>query len=332
MNQFRGEKMKVADMHCDTVYQLLEKRRAGEDCSLLENALHMDLRKMQKGDYLIQNFALFVEQSACDDPYEEAKAEYAVFAEEMKKHAQWIRQVKTYEEIEQCQKEGKLAALLTIEEGEVCRGELEKLEEFYALGARMMALVWNYDNSLSTVAVKSKRSVPRSYQGKREGLTETGIAFVERMEELGMIPDVSHMSDAGIEDMLDITKNPFVASHSNAKALCPHSRNLNDTLLKRMGEKGCVIGTNFCSRFLQTGADFTKTAWLADHILYMVNAAGLESVGLGSDFDGIENALEMENCAGIQTLAEELRRRGMSEAAIEHIFYKNVLRLYREVL
>lgn len=324
--------MKVADMHCDTVYQLLDQRRAGNRISLSENELHIDLQKMQKGDYLLQNFALFVEQSACENPYEEAKAEYEVFADEMKKHSSKISQVRTYEEIEQCRREGKIAAMLSLEEGEICQGSLEKLDEFYAYGARMMAMVWNFDNSLSTAANRSSRKVQRNYTGKRPGLTETGIAFVEHMEELGMIPDVSHMSDAGIEDLLAVAKKPFVASHSNAKGLCPHPRNLNDTFLKRMGEKGCVIGVNFCSGFLQKGAAVTKTAWLADHIEYMVNAAGIESVGLGSDFDGIDCGLEMKDCSGIQTLAEELRKRGMSEDSMEQIFYKNVLRLYREVL
>ena len=221
---------------------------------------------------------------------------------------------------------------MTLEEGEVCQGDIKKLEEFYDYGVRMMAMVWNFDNSLSTSASKAAPVVPRKYSGSRPGLTETGIDFVERMEELGMIPDVSHMSDEGIEDLLQVAKKPFVASHSNARSLCLHQRNLTDDFLKRMGEKGCVIGANFFSKFLRKDAEFTETAWIADHILYKVNAAGIESVGLGSDFDGIGCGLEMENCANMQTLAEMLRKRGMSEGQIERIFYKNVLRLYKELL
>ena len=155
---------------------------------------------------------------------------------------------------------------------------------------------------------------------------------MERMEELGMIPDVSHMSDEGIEDMLMVAKKPFVASHSNARSLCKHPRNLTDDFLRRMGEKGCVIGTNFCSSFLKEGADYTKNEWIADHILYMVNAAGIESVGFGTDFDGIECGLELENCSNMQVLAEVLRKRGLSEDQIEKIFYQNIMRLYKELL
>lgn len=323
--------MKIADMHGDTIFMLRDKRKEGIWCELSKNDLHMDLEKMQKADYLVQNFALFVNQGSCENPYEEAMAEYKIFVEEMEKNKAQISQAFSYEDILKNQENGKLSALLTLEEGEVCLGEIKKLEEFYSYGARMMALTWNYDNSLSTANV-NKMSWKRNYSGNRDGLTETGIEFVERMEELGMIPDVSHMSDEGIEDMLQVAKKPFVASHSNARSLCNHPRNLTDDFLKRMGEKGCVIGTNFASAFLKEDTDYSKNEWIADHILYMVNAAGIESVGFGTDFDGIECGLEIKDCSNMQILANLLKMRGMSEADIERVFYKNVLRLYKELL
>ena len=323
--------MKIADMHGDTIYRILKDRRNGAEVSLYENNLHMDLHKMKKGDYLLQNFALFVDQEECEDPYEEAKKEYIIFKEEIDKNKDVIAQAFSYEDILKNQQDGKLSALLTLEEGEVCQGEIKKLEEFYSYGARMMALTWNYDNSLST-ANANKLPFKRNYAGTREGLTETGIEFVERMEELGMIPDVSHMSDAAIEDLLQVAKKPFVASHSNARSLCAHPRNLTDDFLKRMGEKGCVIGTNFCSIFLKEDADYSKNEWIADHILYMVDKAGIESVGFGTDFDGISCGLELENCSNMPVLADVLKMRGMKEAQIEKIFYQNVMRLYKELL
>ncbi len=323
--------MKIADMHGDTIYLLQKQRREGINCELVRNHLHMDIEKMQKADYLLQNFALFVDQGECNDPYEEAMSEYKIFAEEIEKNKTKISQVRCYEDILKNQQEGKLSALLTLEEGEICLGEIKKLEEFYSYGVRMMALTWNYDNSLCT-ANANKIPFRRNYSGNREGLTETGVEFVERMEELGMIPDVSHMSDEGIEDMLKVSKKPFVASHSNARSLCNHPRNLTDDFLKRMGEKGCVIGTNFASAFLKENTDYSKNEWIADHILYMVNNAGIESVGFGTDFDGISCGLELENCSNMQMLAEILKMRGMSEEQIERVFYKNVLRLYKELL
>lgn len=324
--------MNVADMHCDTIYMLLHQKRKGEETSLFQNTLHIDLQKMKQSDYLLQNFALFVGQNECNDVYEEAKAEYAVFLEEMEKNKDHISQVFSYEDIETCRKEGKIAAMLTLEEGEIFQGSLEKLKEFYDHGVRMATLVWNFDNSLSTSASHYRLPKKRAYDGSRPGLTEKGIEFVQFMEELGMIPDISHMSDAGIEDLFQVAKKPFVASHSNARTLCSHQRNLKDPFLKKLGERGCLIGANFYSAFLKDQADFTKTAWIADHIIYMVDQAGLESVGLGSDFDGIECDLEMKDCSGMYLLAEELKKRGMSEDAIDRIFYKNVLHFYKEVL
>ena len=324
--------MKVADMHCDTFFLLGRQRKAGEEAALWKNGLHMDLMKMRQGEYLLQNFALFLWQQETEDLYEECLAGCRLFAEEMEANRELISQVRTFSEIEENQRQGKISALLTVEEGEVCQGEQKKLEQLYDLGVRMMTLVWNYDNSLTTSAAGLQPPKPRRYQGDRPGLTETGVEFVERMEEMGMIPDVSHMSDDGIRDMLKIAKRPFVASHSNVRALCAHKRNLTDEFLKAMGERGCVIGANFYSGFLDIDAELSKTARIADHILYMVDRAGIENVGLGSDFDGIECGLEMKNCGGIQSLAEELRKRGMSAAQIERIFYKNVLRLYKEWL
>ena len=324
--------MKIADMHGDTIYELLNRKREGKEVFLKENDLHMDLQKMKKADYLLQNFALFVGLKEDVNPYEEAKAEYTVFVEEMEKNKDLISQAVTYDDIVKNQEVGKISALLTLEEGEICLGDIKKLEEFYSYGARMMALAWNYNNSLTTCNTKCDPPQPRTYHGNRVGLTETGIEFVERMEELGMIPDVSHMSDEGIEDMLTVAKKPFVASHSNARSLCNHPRNLTDDFLKHMGEKGCVIGTNFASAFLKEGTNYSKNEWIVDHILYMVNVAGVESVGFGTDFDGIECGLEIENCSNMQMLAELLKKRGMSEDQIEHIFYKNVMRLYKELL
>ena len=323
--------MKIADMHGDSIFMMWYNRKNGIASELAKNDLHMDIEKMQKADYLAQNFALFVNQGSGEDPYEEAMAEYKIFVEEMEKNKDKISQVFKYEDILENERKGKLSAILTLEEGEICKGDIKKLEEFYGYGARMMALTWNYDNSLSTANV-NKATWKRNYSGNRAGLTETGIEFIERMEELGMIPDVSHMSDEGIEDLLQVAKKPFVASHSNARSLCNHPRNLTDDFLKRMGEKGCVIGTNFASIFLKENADYSKNEWIVDHICYMVDKAGIESVGFGTDFDGIECGLEIENCSNMPVLAELLKQRGMSEEQVERIFYKNIMRLYKELL
>ncbi len=324
--------MRIADMHCDTVYLMINGQRNGVPEALCRNKLHIDLDKMEAANYQLQNFALFLHQGQITDPYVECKEQYALFRREIEKNSDRITQVRSYEEIMAAERAGKIAALLTIEEGEACHGEIEKLKEFYGLGVRMMTFTWNYDNSLSTSASKRDLGKPRNYAGSRPGLTETGLDFLAVMEELGMIPDVSHMSDEGIEDLLQNATKPFVASHSNARALCSHPRNLTDDFIRRMGEKGCVIGANYFSEFLTEGAGLSKVERIADHICYLINKGGIECVGLGSDFDGIGCELEMKDCAGMPMLAEALCRRGLKEAEMEKVFSGNVMRLYRELL
>ena len=150
-----------------------------------------------------------------------------------------------------------MSALLTIEEGGVCQGELGFLRNFYRLGVRMMTLTWNYPNEL---AFPNKREMQengcsRLVADTENGLTETGVRFVREMERLGMIIDISHLNDAGIWDVFRHTKKPFVASHSNARAVASHARNLTDEMIRALAERGGVVGINYYSCFLHDFAE-----------------------------------------------------------------------------
>jgi membrane dipeptidase len=140
----------------------------------------------------------------------------------------------------------------------------------------------------------------------------------------------------GFYDVYLHSKKPFVASHSNAAALCRHKRNLSDDMIVKIGERGGVIGVNYYGRFLEDTAEngiyYSRISRIADHIFHMIQVGGMESVGLGSDFDGIDDNLELSDCGGMELLWEELRRRGLSEREAEGVFSRNVLRLYREML
>ena len=247
--------MKVADMHCDTILAILRGREQGKEISLCKNNLNVDLERMKKGDYLIQNFALFLDledSMLAGSPFRYAMKMADVFYREMEKNKDWIRPVTKYEEIEENRKNGRMSALLTLEEGEICEGDPALLRDFYRMGARMMTLTWNYPNQLGYPA----KATGGEFAGKvfseaGYGLTARGIEFLEEMENLGMIIDVAHLNDAGIRDVLKFTKKPFVASHSNARHLCSHPRNLNDELLKAIGERGGVIGLNYYAYFLR---------------------------------------------------------------------------------
>lgn len=330
--------MKVADMHCDTISQLRDYRKDG--WTLAENDLHLRLDKMQKGDYLLQNFALFVYVGSGRNPYQEAMELLGCFEEQMRLFPEQIGQVFGYSDIEKNSDTGRISALLTIEEGAVCEGSLEKLREFYGRGVRMMTLTWNFPNEIGCPNLicpekegeKPDFTIPQT----KKGLTEFGFSFIEEMQRLGMIIDVSHLSDAGFWDVASHAKKPFVASHSNARAVCPNIRNLTDEMIRALAECGGVTGLNFCADFLTMPEAGRKNRGTIEavvrHAKHIVNVGGMECLGLGSDFDGIPTHGELTGGDKLPLLDDALKRAGFTASEREKIFCGNVLRLYRDVL
>ena len=331
-------------MHCDTISALLEMRRKGTysaGSGLLSNSLHVDLEKLEKGGCILQNFALFVALSACDDPFRECTALADLYYEELEKNKDRIRPVYHYEDIEKNRAEGKLSALLTVEEGGVCKGRLGNLRLLYRLGVRMLTLTWNFPNELGWPNVRmpekdSEAAPDFTTPDGEHGLTETGFAFLTEMERLGMIVDVSHLSDAGFWDVARTANKPFVASHSNARAVCGHVRNLGDDMIRALAEKGGVTGLNFCPSFLEEerkeGESRGSLDAIVTHARHIVNMGGEDCLGLGSDFDGIPTNAAIPDAAHLPHLADALKKAGFSERQIDKIFCENVLRVYREIL
>lgn len=335
--------MKVVDMHCDTIAELYYNHRHGGDASILENKLHIDLKKMQKGDYLLQNFALFTHLSRVDKPFEYAMKLADTFYTEMEAHSGLIGIVKSWQDIEDNKRAGRMSAMLTLEEGAVCQGELAYLRDFYRIGVRMMTLTWNFQNELGFpnqmeyVEKNGADRAPRCIPDTVNGLTETGIEFVREMERIGLIIDVSHLNDAGIWDVFQYTKKPFVASHSNARALASHPRNLTDEMIRALAERGGVAGINFCAAFLRNEENGKEPIHsycrdMAAHMKHMKKIGGIGCIGLGSDLDGIESIVELGDCSGMQMLADEMAYQGFTTGEIEAVFHENVLRVYRELL
>lgn len=327
--------MKVVDMHCDTVSALMKRR----EWSLMDNDLHLRLDKMAAGDYLLQNFALFVYIGDGKDPYRAAMEMADRFEEQMCLFPDRIAQVKSYADIEKNRAEGKISAMLTIEEGAVCQGSLAKLREFYDRGVRMMTLTWNFPNEIGfpNVAMPKEGEAPDFTTPQTEkGLTDFGVMAVEEMQRMGMIVDVSHLSDAGFWDVYHHTKKPFVASHSNARAICGHVRNLTDDMIRALGERGCVTGLNFCADFLTDAVKGEKNEGTIEavvrHARHITAMGGMECLGLGSDFDGIPTHAELTGADKLPLLEDALKKGGFSASEREKIFSGNVLRLYRELL
>lgn len=327
--------MKIIDMHCDTISELWESRQRTKPQQFAANSLHIDLQKMKKSGYMLQNFAMYIDLKRNLDPFEYVCSLIELFYEEMDKNKNDIRVINTSGEIMENERCHKISALLAIEEGGCCKGKIENLEKLYERGARMMTLTWNYPNELAHPNLLSEETDAYGFHlfDGTKGLTKTGFAFAQRMEELGMIIDVSHLSDKGFWQIADCTKKPFVASHSNARALCGHARNLTDEMIRAIAERGGVIGLNYYGCFLNERNDSTSTAArIAEHARYIANTGGIECLGLGSDFDGIDGELEIADCAQMYKLFDALETAGFSQDAIEKITYQNVLRVYKEVL
>lgn len=328
----------VADMHCDTISEILAARRRGEACSLRSNRLHVDVEKLKRAGCLVQNFAMFLDLKETEQPWETCLQMIRLYREEIAANREEIAEMLSYNDLKKNREHGRISALLTVEEGEAAMGSLERLRLLYEQGVRMITLTWNYNNSVGhpNACLPDGTRLAYGIPNTEYGLTEFGVDFVQEMERLGMLVDVSHLSDAGFYDVLRVTRQPFVASHSNARSVCPHVRNMTDDMIKKLAERGGVMGINFCPFFLDKAQNGTQAVGTMDQIVaqirYIQNLAGEDCIGIGSDFDGIPPHSEIRDAAELPRLADRLKREGFSETAIDKLFYKNVLRVYQAVL
>ncbi len=323
--------MKIVDMHCDTILKIYDNGG-----SLLENDFNIDLKKMLAGDYLLQNFAMFVDLKDSLDPLTKAQRLIDLYYREIDKYKDLIRPVFSYDDIISNYDKEIMSAMLTLEEGAVVNNDLAILRNYYRLGVRMITLTWNYPNGIGYPNLTSTKEYQDLYRiNDHDGLTDFGIEYIKEMERLGIIIDVSHLGDAGFYDVLKYTTKPFVASHSNARSVCGVARNMSDDMIRQLAKRNGVMGINFCGDFLKPSSSGGARSCVEDmvkHILYIKDLVGIDYVGLGSDFDGISQNLEIKDASMMPLLENALLEAGLTVEEIEKVFYKNVLRLYKEVL
>ncbi|MGQ0548558.1 MAG: dipeptidase [Armatimonadota bacterium] len=310
----------VVDLHCDTLQDLNAGRRTLAQRSVQG---HIDLPRLRAGGVDVQVFAVFV---APGDPRAgaparrraRARALIETFQAAMRANAARITHVTTVAGIESAQREGKVAAVLSIENGDALGGRLQEVDELYRQGVRMMGLTWNPSNALGDGA----------HGRQHGGLTDLGRAVLRRMNELGMVVDLSHLSEAAFWDAMRSTRGPVIASHSNAAALYKHPRNLTDQQLREVATRGGVVGVNFYVGFL--GAATLER--VLDHIDHMVKVMGIDHVALGSDYDGVpKTAIGLEDVSKLPNLTAGLQRRGYTTEQIHKILGGNALRVFRQV-
>lgn len=316
----------MIDLHCDTMGKLSAPWKRG---NLQKNPYAVDVERLCQADALLQCFSMFFQTGWMprvlreELSYRAADRRIDCFYKE-RECCENLRTVLTLADLERCEKNGYVGALLTLEDGVPVGHDLKNLHHFYERGIRLITLTWNYENAIG---------YPNSTKSEcmRKGLKPFGLELLEEMERLGILADVSHLSDGGFWDVVRHSRKPFVASHSNARAVTAHPRNLTDEMIRAVAEKGGVIGLNFCPKFL--GEDgMSRISHMLRHIRHIYRVGGEDVLAIGSDFDGISGKLQIAGTQDIHLLRSALRNHKMPERVIEKMWGGNALRVLREVL
>jgi len=296
------------DLHCDTIAQLKENQ------NLKSNDLMVDLEKMRKGGGGTSLFALFVYLEEGKSPWENAVQLHNRFLSEIENNKDLIQQIITKEDYIKKQKNGKLGAILSTEEGGILEGKLERIEILKKWGVRSFTLTWNFENELA---------YPNGQTGK---LKDKGFKAIEMLEEANILVDISHLNDEGISDVINNAKKPFIASHSNARSICDHTRNLNDSQIKALASKGGVMGLNLYPGFVSK-SNVTNFENLTEMVKYTLKIGGEDVLALGTDFDGIHGDIEPSNISKLPLLANHLNKEGIPVRVLEKMFCLNARRV-----
>ena len=296
------------DCHCDTA---AHAREHGE--KLRRNRMQLDLERLSHYSPAGQVFAVCAADDA--EPVKFADVSIAFFLEQIKENSDIVKLCLNFRDILSAEKEGKIAALLSIEGAE----QISDIDEAYGQGVRIVHMTWNHDNALCGAAMDSGA-----------GLTHEGKSFVLRAQQLGIMLDMSHVSECGFWDTLSISTRPVIAGHSNARAVCNVTRNLTDAQFTALVKQGGGAGINLYPEFLGLGRDIDA---VFAHIEHFMSLGGERAVFLGCDLDGIEQM--PKGISGVQDLGriyEALLRHNYPERLARDIFRNNILRVMEKVL
>ncbi len=319
----------VIDAHCDTLLSVSGSNGVAGTQGRLDffkrnEKSYVDLPKLLEGGVRCQFFAIFVEDSELAQAKKRACSlldEFDALGERSKGSLFPLLEVADLDKALQGQ---GVAALLSLEGAEALEGNLDNLQYFYDRGIRAAGLTWNRRNAFG-------RGVRA--EGK-DGLSPLGLELVEAMENLGMIVDASHLSDQAFWDLAAVARRPFIASHSNARALSPFPRNLTDEQIRRVANAGGVVGAVMVPDFIRKDPSGGCFGDFLDHIDHMVRVGGVEAVGIGSDFDGYADKgfHVIADASEFSLLAQGLEDRGYGEENVAKILSGNWERLIREIL
>lgn len=356
----------LVDTHNDFPSASIEKK-VSLDADLFGRT-HTDLGRLRSGGVDVQIFSIFCGPEQ-QQPYAFANREIDSVYAWAERAPNRMTIVKTPAELKQAIKDNRLAAMLGVEGGHMIEDKIENLDALYVRGVRYMTLTWNNSTSWATSAADE---TTKGDSLAHKGLTDLGKKIVQRMNELGMLIDISHNGEQTFWDVIKLTKKPIIASHSCVWALCHHRRNLKDDQIKAIAKNGGVIHLNFYAGFLdssyekkaaqllakhkpeidslvahgaqpdyagimtmeeykeETNAIRPPLSLLLDHLDYIVKLVGIDFVGLGSDFDGIEaGPRELNGVQDFPVITKALLDRGYSKKDIRKILGENFLRVFK---
>lgn len=356
----------VVDTHADTLWRVLDR---GDDISVRTNIGHIDIPRLKEGGVDAEFFAVWVQPSFSPDHAARRALRLIDMLHRIVANNQDRMVLATSPaEIRAAAASGKVAALLGIEGGQAIENDLGVLRMFYELGVRYMTLTWSFTLDWADSSGGG---------GQWKGLNDFGVKVVAEMNRLGMLVDISHVSDDTFRDVIRVTKAPVIASHSSARALCDAPRNMSDDMLRAMRDNGGVVMVNFYSAFLDQGfrdrskelSDLFKpklatigekflldpigrenAQWalhkeidesipppplerLIEHIEHVIKIAGIDHVGLGSDFDGVTSLpVGMEDVTKLPAITRALLERGHTEDDVKKVLGGNFMRVFDEVV
>jgi membrane dipeptidase len=312
------DRMIIVDAHCDTVTKIMKQKE-----NLLKNSCHIDIERLKQHGEFVQFFAAFISPEYCQ-AYAMKRAIQIIdrFYSELETYKDFITLCHNYNEIQEALSIKKVAAFLSIEGGDALQGELSALRMFYKLGVRSICLTWNHRNEIADGVADASSG---------GGLTPFGREVIKEMNFLKMLVDLSHISERGFWDVIEATDSPIMVSHSNAKMVCNHRRNLTYKQILAVKDNRGVIGINLYPDFLNDSGK----AGLIDvikHIEYIASLTGSDNIGLGADFDGIDET--PEGIIGVEDLTKifnELLKLNYSEDFLNKFAGQNFLRIIKEV-
>lgn len=310
----------LIDLHCDT---LVDWEYTGiKNTDTLDDPKQvLSLSTIPEDVHWAQFYAVFIpDEVQGQDAINYFEFNRDNFYRQMEQFGDRIMPCRTFDDMESAWGLGKTAAFLTIENGSALGGDLDRVKVLADEGVKAITLVWNGENELG------------SGHDTTHGLSSFGKSVIPEMEKQGIIVDISHLNDSGFADLLKVASKPFMASHSNARAVCSHKRNLTDEMIREMVQRDCLIGLNYFVKFIRDDGQVESFDDLYRHVVHFFELGAEKNLALGSDFDGAA----LPDCLNTPIAATELYEyfisRGLTQEQVEGIIYKNAQAFFQKNL